>query len=270
MSHPSTLSLDEGQPREVSPHSSPLTHSSPFTEPSEEGEPVDGYRPICGFAVAGAILGGLSLMAYWREFFWSVPLAGVVVNGLALRRIGASGRAMGGRRVAIVGLTCSLLFGSTAVAHSLLKPLRLHGEARRFALDWFTAFQEGEFEKAFELVDPEWYRLPIDENLAERYEQDPKRKARLEEFLNQEPNRTLRSLAGKSRVEYLRNESLRLALDDYDEFNVVDVYEISVDRDGSTDSRLLQLELRKLPNLLTKEWGWNVKKATWLESPPAN
>jgi len=261
MSHTSTLSLDAS-------HDSPLTpHLSPVTPPGEEGEPVEGYLPVCGLAIAGAILGCLSLLAYWRVFFCSVALAGVVVNGLALWRIAASGRAMSGRRAAIVGLACSLLFGSTAAAHTLLKPLRLHGEARRFALEWFTAFEEGEFEKAFELIDPHWVRLPIDENLAERYEQDPDRKARLENFLNQEPARTLRSLAGKSRVHYVRNEGLRLALDDYDEFNVVDVYEVSVD--GSLDSRLLKIELRKLPNLFTKEWGWQVKKVNWLASPPS-
>jgi len=48
---------------------------------------------------------------------------------------------------------------------------------------------------------------------------------------------------------------------------VVDVYEVSVD--GSLDSRLLKIELRKLPNLFTKEWGWQVKKVNWLASPPS-
>jgi hypothetical protein len=268
MSHPSPLSLDESRSGDVTPNSSPLTpHPSPLTEFSEEGEAVEGYRPFCGLAIAGVVLGGFSVLACKHEFFWCIAFTGVVVNGLALWRIAASGGLQVGRRAALIGLTCSLLFGSIGVTRSVLRPVVIHGEARQFAEQWFAELREGDSRRVHQQAVLQWRREPADEDLAGRYEQSPKLQAMLATYVKKEPVRTLLALGRRGQVRFVRNEQLKVGWDEYD---VDDVYQVNVDGDGSEGARLIKLELRCLPDLLRGGRYWDLKRATWLETPPAS
>ncbi|HUY33269.1 MAG TPA: hypothetical protein VMV69_10850 [Pirellulales bacterium] len=250
-----------------------MTNETLNRETIDDGEPIAGYRPICGLAIAGAIVGALSVTAYVNPLLWSVPLVGIVLNTLALRQLAVSRSLLLGRRAALVGLTCSLLFGSTALAHSLLEPVRVRGEARHFAQQWFAALREDEIYQAHQLTETHWRRFPAD-NLRWRYEQDPKKKGAAERYAGQEPARTLLALGKRAQIRLVRNERLRITRD---ERWVEDVYEVGVgegeDEVGvNHDERrrpcLLQVELRGLPNLVTKQWGWEVKSAKWLDVSP--
>jgi hypothetical protein len=233
-------------------------------ETTEEGEKIEGYRPICGLAVGGAAVGALSLMAYVHSSFWMVPFVGTLMSGLALWRIAASGGVLAGRWAALAGLTCSLLFGSTAVAHSLLKPTRVHGEAQRFVANWFAALRDGDGPQAHQHSVVDWNREPAG-NLARRYDESPKLERMLAAYVKQEPVRTLLALGERAQVRFVRNERLEVGVDEH---HVEDIYQVSVNGDVQEGARLLKVELRDAQNLLTRQWGWDVKSAQWLESPP--
>ncbi len=259
MGHPTTLSLDERHPSPLTPH--PL----PFSEPGEEGEAVEGYRPICGLAIAGAVLGVLSVTAFVNQLFWALALIAAGVNGAALWRIAVSGQALAGRRAALVGLTCSVLFGSMAVTNTLLEPARIRGDARRFAFEWLAELQHGKIERAHQRTVSFPRRLGAERPTEFLYKESAVLKRDVQQYASQEPVRTLAALGERAQVRYVRNERFEIGVDDR---WAEDVFEVTVDRDGRRTTCPLKVTLRAWRNLLTKEWGWEVKSAEWLESPP--
>ncbi|HEV3003269.1 MAG TPA: hypothetical protein VGX78_02365 [Pirellulales bacterium] len=240
-----------------------LPHHSPLT--TDEGEPVEGYRPVCGLAVAGMVLSVLSMTSYIHPFFWTLAVVGVLVSAAALRRI-AIAPTMVGRRAAWAGLVLSLLFGSSAIAHTVLKPVRVRGDARQFAAEWFSALRLGHHAVAHQMTLVHWRRLDSDRPVEWLYGENPILNGALEKYLTQEPARTLAALGERAHVRFVRNERFKVTLDDY---TVDDVYEVSAGEPGPPMQRLLKVELRSRPNLLTKKWGWEMREAKWLEAPPA-
>ncbi|HVC94843.1 MAG TPA: DUF4190 domain-containing protein [Pirellulales bacterium] len=247
-------------------HAPPLTpHPSPLTDPGEEGEAVEGYRPICGLAIAGAVLGVLSLTAFVNSLFWALASIAAVVNGVALWQIVASGNVLKGRGAALAGLTCSLLFGSMAVTNTLLEPARIRGDARRFAFEWLAELQHGEIERAHQRTLPFPRRLGAERPTEFLYSESAVLKRDVEQYASQEPVRTLAALGERAQVRYIRNDRSEIGVDDR---WAEDVFEVTADRDGRPTSCALKVTLRAWQNRLTKEWGWEVKSAEWLGTPP--
>ncbi len=60
-------------------------------------EEVVRYRAVSSLAVAGLMAGLLSLLAMFATVLWLLPLAAVVLSGLALRRLAARGPELVGR-----------------------------------------------------------------------------------------------------------------------------------------------------------------------------
>jgi hypothetical protein len=241
------------------------THQAQLTT-AEEGEQVDGYRPVCGLAVGGAVLGLFSATSYVHPFFWTLAVTGVLVSAAALRRI-ASAPGLVGRRAAWAGLLLSLVFGSSAIAHAALKPVRIRGEAREFAADWFAALQQGQFAAAHQMTIVHWRRLQPDRPVEWLYGERQVLKDDLDKYLSQEPMRSLAALGERAGVRFVRNERFKVTLDDY---TVEDIYEIATEGSGALETRLVKIELRARQNLLTKQWGWEIRKAAWLQPPPAD
>ncbi len=70
-------------------------HPSPIFDATDEE--VARYRAISSLALAGLLAGLLSPLAMFAPVLWLVPLAAVLVSGLALRRLTARDPQAGAR-----------------------------------------------------------------------------------------------------------------------------------------------------------------------------
>lgn len=76
---------------------------------SFEPRDYEQYRALSSLAVAGAVLGVVGLLALLDWFLALIPLVGIVVSLLALRRIRTSDGELTGRPAALTGLVLNLL-----------------------------------------------------------------------------------------------------------------------------------------------------------------
>lgn len=76
---------------------------------SFDSNDYEQYRALSSLAVAGAVLGVVGLLALLDWFLALIPLAGIVVSLLAMRRIRQSEGELTGRPAAMVGLVLNLL-----------------------------------------------------------------------------------------------------------------------------------------------------------------
>lgn len=84
--------------------------------PSGEGATFE-YRPVPVLAVIASVLGVLSLMAFFGITGMVVAVLGIFISLLSLLKIVRSRGALGGRRLALVGLACSILFLCSGMAY---------------------------------------------------------------------------------------------------------------------------------------------------------
>src|SRR4051812_5224410 len=98
--------------------------------PDAEADSQVGYRRIDPWAQGGLLVGGLSLLALvGGAVTWLIPLFGVVVNLISIRRI-ARETSLAGRNVALAGLGLSIMFLIAAPARHLAAQVLLARSAR--------------------------------------------------------------------------------------------------------------------------------------------
>ena len=71
---------------------------------------VARYRPFCGLAIVGLLVGLLSALAILDPLLWFLPVLGVVLSAVALRRVAAADPPLVGRTAAVAGLGLSVAF----------------------------------------------------------------------------------------------------------------------------------------------------------------
>src|SRR5689334_5841351 len=97
------------------------------------------YRPVSGWCVAAVLLGLASILALIHPLLWSVPLAGVCVSLLALRRLDRSETKLLGRKAALVGLAFSLIYGVAAPVRVVARDRWLRTRAERLGDEFVAA-----------------------------------------------------------------------------------------------------------------------------------
>ena len=102
------------------------------------------YHALSGLAVAGLVLGLLSVFALLAPMLWMVPGLGAIVSGAALWRIRRHAPALAGRRLAQCGLLLSIALGVAVPVDGLVYRRLLRNEARLFAALWFEHLRQGE------------------------------------------------------------------------------------------------------------------------------
>lgn len=94
-----------------------LSESCVEDYPSQEGQPFE-YRPVPVLAVVGMVLGLLSVVAFFGIFVGAiVAFLGMLLSTISLVMVAKSDGALGGRRLALVGLACSVLFLGGGMAY---------------------------------------------------------------------------------------------------------------------------------------------------------
>jgi hypothetical protein len=103
--------------------------------PSQEGQAFE-YRPVPVLAVVAMVLGVLSVMAFFGITGMIVAGVGTIVSAISLLKIVRARGELGGRRLALLGLACSVMFLGSGMAYQ--RHLYLHEVPEGFERINFT------------------------------------------------------------------------------------------------------------------------------------
>jgi len=225
-----------------------------------EEDQVAEYQALSALAVISVILGlagGMLAVVNWP--LWPLPWAGVVAAVVALVRIYHYAPALTGRRVALVGLGVSLAFGIAAPTETFYSRWLVRRGARQFAMQWFEYLQNGEPEKALQLMmfpDPTT-RQPLDENLWDFYRDHPEQNRRLHNFVSRSQPwiRALIHLGKDAQVRYYATEQAERTGEDDERRQV---YAVTYQNQGHTETFFVWLRIKRLWVKATGRVGWQI------------
>ncbi len=214
----------------------------PFGLSDAQEADVAEYQAISGTAVFGLLLGILAPLALIHPLLWIVPGAGIFCSAIALRRIARDAPALIGRKAALVGLVLSVLFAGAAPANWFTYRHLVDREARQFALQWFEFLRRGEMLKSYQLQEPPRERLPLDDNLRERFLAAEEERSFLDMYTRRAEIRSLLALGEKTTVRYYDSVEQRHT----GEGDVVkQIWAVTAEEAGRKTSYFLELKLRR-------------------------
>ncbi len=110
------------------------------------------YRTLSVPAILGLVLGLASPLCFGAPLLMLIPISGIAISVLALRRIAASDGALAGRWAAVAGLIlCTSLAVAPMSREFVLRLLRAQ-QAQGFAARWLNLVVSGHTEEAFRLT----------------------------------------------------------------------------------------------------------------------
>ncbi len=110
------------------------------------------YRTISILSIVGLVLGIATPLAFFAPLLYAIPIAGIAVSLLAIRRISLSDGAQIGRMAAIIGLALSVAGLTAASTRTMLFQELLSRQARVAALQWIDLLKSGDAETAYKLT----------------------------------------------------------------------------------------------------------------------
>jgi len=238
------------------------TNSLPQWTKSQEDQ-LARYRAFSVPAVVGLILGFLAPLAMIHPILWIVPPCGVCVNGWALWQIARNAPALCGRRVALVGLTLSLVFGTAAPTGWLSYRWLIRREARQFAMAWFEFLRQGEPHKARLMVPDPRFRPPLTDQVWDIYREDPYWREELKVYVAKPLIRTLLALGRKAQVRHWRTTPVPRA----PHYGYLDqIYAVTYDDAGEKKTFFVELRLSRV-TLPDGQGNWKLVFAQGIAPP---
>ncbi len=206
---------------------------------SQDAE-LAAYRSISGLAIIGLILGLLAPLAMVDPVLWLLPIPGVIVNWMALRRIRFAGPSMMGRKIAILGAAISLAFLAAAPAEWFVYRKIVRDEARQFADMWFRYLAHDEPQMAYQLTIAPRSRQPLNDQLLSYYQSNRDLSQQLESYANGSPVRSLLALGPRAQVRFYQtiDQTRGEALD-----QIAVCYAVTYDEQGEKTSFFVLLQL---------------------------
>jgi hypothetical protein len=119
---------------------------------ADDADEVAEYRNVSALAIVGLVFGLMSPLCFASPLFMAIPLFGVAISVLALRRIAASDGALVGRWAAIAGLVLAVLSASAAISREQIISTIRTRQAAALGRDWLELLLQGDTEKAFRLT----------------------------------------------------------------------------------------------------------------------
>lgn len=227
-------------------------------------DPSPEYRPVSSWAVVGLLMGLASVLAFVHPMAWVVPIIGTALSAGALYRLRTAVPPQIGRRAALIGLTLSLLFGTTAVTRCVVFRWQLRAETLQAGKQWFEALREGNPYAAHQFTS-EARQVKPDDDLVVRYS-EPHARKQIEEYIEEPAVRLLLSLGPYARVRYYRTEAL---IDAPENAGASHTYAVSVVQDGKSTSCFVQLRWARNFDYESKDWQWRLSAAEFMKRPPA-
>lgn len=244
-----------------------MTETTSTTVPIVMGdrgeEELPDYRPICGLAIIGLLAGVVSLAAFLHPVLWCLAIVGTLLNGLALRQIVAGGTPLSGRRLALIGLTLSCLFGASAVARYTVRSIIFRSQARAVADAWIVLLREGEIHRAHQMTGPPANRFPLDDQLPEKYAEMPMMKKPFELFYTTPLIRLLLFLGPRAEVRYFGTDNVKFGKS---EAVATEIYTLTIDDGGQRTSCFIQFDVTRVYE--KKRWMWKLSTPLLLNDFP--
>jgi hypothetical protein len=169
---------------------------------------VAEYHALAGQSVLGLFFGLLAPLAMVDPMLWAIPMLGAFLNVWAIRRIKNNAPLMVGRKMALAGLTLSLLFAAAAPADWFAYRWMIGNEARQFSTSWLRYLTQDEPQKAFQLTLPPQMRQPPDDSLWHFYRDTPSLRRELEGYVKGPLVHSLLALGPKARVRFYRTAGI--------------------------------------------------------------
>jgi hypothetical protein len=119
---------------------------------SDEPEQIGDYRTFSALAIISLIFGIISPVALAGPFLLAIPLFGIGIALLALRRIAVSGGVLTGSSAAMIGLVLCVASLFAPFSRDLTFRLIRLNEAQAFGRNWIALVVSGRLEQAFHLT----------------------------------------------------------------------------------------------------------------------
>lgn len=176
-------------------------HASPAAAQPPDLPP---YRAVSPLSIVACLLAVTSALALVHPVLWCVPVVAVAVALAALRSIARQPDTLVGRQAALAALAIAVFFGTWAPAQLTVRRIVIPRHARQFAEYWLSLLCEGRVYEAHQWTEDPSYRVPADVDLREFYQSDSDAKQRLEEYLSNEPVRSLVRLGREAQPLFVR------------------------------------------------------------------
>jgi hypothetical protein len=122
--------------------SSPVFHG-------DDPEQTTEYRTLSVLAIISLVIGLAAPLAIAGTFLLAIPLFGIAVSLVALRRIEHSGGVLAGKWMATIGLALCVASAILPVSHEMIqRAIRIH-EAETFGRNWVAMVTAGNLKEAF-------------------------------------------------------------------------------------------------------------------------
>jgi hypothetical protein len=119
---------------------------------ADDGEQVAGYRTLSALAIVSLIFGLASILCLASRLFLVLPLVGIAISLVALRRITAHDGVLGGRGAAITGLVLCVVFGVATISRDAVTRHLRTAQAEEFGREWLNLLIRGEVQPAFRMT----------------------------------------------------------------------------------------------------------------------
>jgi hypothetical protein len=143
------LSGKESENVSAALRSSTGTYSAAPAFHSDDVQHVANYRALSVLAIFSLLIGLASSLSLLAKGFLLLPLSGLAVALLALRRIALSDGRLAGRGTAIAGLVLCVAFGAAALTRDAVSRYLRTSQAEEFAAQWLALVASNETAQAF-------------------------------------------------------------------------------------------------------------------------
>jgi hypothetical protein len=133
---------------------------------SDDVESLGGYRTLSALALVALVVGLASPLCFAAPLALAIPLVGIGLGLIALRRIDRSEGMLAGRGAALVGLALSVASLLGVLTHGQVVRALMVRQAEEFGRNWLAVLQSGETRRAFRLTSTGAEPEPPDDPLA--------------------------------------------------------------------------------------------------------
>lgn len=240
----------------------------PFISPdTSEPEDIPGYRPISGLAVGGVVLGLLSPLAFQSPFLWCLPLAGIIVNALALRRIAEHEPELIGKNLARVGLVFSILCLVAPPTRAGVFGWQLKREGQAFIQQWFDYLRDRQPHKAHQLTVDTRDRRPFDDKLWDVYRKEEYLHVELERYVHHDVVRDLLQLGDQAVIRYVEARDV-VASKQSEGISLV--YAVTYGEGKAKTSFFIMQKLLRTRSVKTDAVEWKLTSTEFMRMPPSS
>jgi hypothetical protein len=115
-------------------------------------EQITEYRTLSVLAIISLVMGLAAPLAVAAPFLLAIPLFGIAVSLVALRRIAVSEGVLAGRWAATIGLVLCVASAIMPISHDLIQRTIRVNQAEKFGRDWVALVTSGNSKEAFRMT----------------------------------------------------------------------------------------------------------------------